>query len=68
MDLQGGYDVIFLDIGEKTIKSWYFLNNFCVYVQNHIRKPIKRQKYKIISLVSTKLELKYFIMKKFGVV
>ena len=30
------------------------LNNFCVYVQNHICKSIKRQKYNIISVVSTK--------------
>ena len=40
--------------GEKTMKSGHILNNFCVYVQNPICKPIKRQKYNIISLVSTK--------------
>ena len=40
--------------GKKTMKSGYILNNFCVYVQNHICKPIKLQKYNIISLVSTK--------------
>ena len=39
---------------KKTIKSGSILNNFCVYVQNHICKPIKRQKYDIINLVSTK--------------
>ena len=38
---------------KKTMKSGYILNNFCVYVQNHICIPIKRQKYNI-SLVSTK--------------
>ena len=37
-----------------TMKSGYILNNFCVYVQNHICKPIKRQNYNIISLLSTK--------------
>ena len=39
---------------KKTIKSGSILNNFCVYVQNHICNPIKRQKYDIINLVSTK--------------
>ena len=39
---------------KKAMKSGYILNNFCVYVQNHICKPIKRQKCSIISLVSTK--------------
>ena len=43
-----------LVVGEKTMKSGYILNNFCVYVQNHIFKPIKRQKYNVIALVSTK--------------
>ena len=43
-----------LVVGEKKKKSEYILNIFCVYVQNHICKPIKRQKYNIISLVSTK--------------
>ena len=37
-----------------TMKSGYILNNFCVYVQNHVCKPIKRQNYNIISLLSTK--------------
>ena len=36
------------------MKSGYISNNFCVYVQNHICKPIKRQNYNIISLLSTK--------------
>ena len=40
--------------GRKTMKSGNILNNFCVHLQNHIYKPIKRQKYNIISLVSTK--------------
>ena len=39
---------------KKTIKSGSILNNFCVYVQNHICKLIKRQKYDINNLVSTK--------------
>ena len=39
---------------KKEKKSGHILNNFCVYVQYHICKPIKRQKYNIISLVSTK--------------
>ena len=43
-----------LGVGKKTMKSGYILNNFCVYVQSHICKPIKRQKYNIISLVCTK--------------
>ena len=36
------------------MRSGNILNSFCVYVQNHICKPIKRQKYNIISVVSTK--------------
>ena len=37
-----------------TMKSGYILNNFCVHLRNYICKPIKRQKYNIISIVSTK--------------
>ena len=52
---KGGYNVIAFGCWwKKKMKSGYILNNFCVYVQNHICKPIKRQKYNIISLVSTK--------------
>ena len=53
--MQGGYDVIVFGCRQKKpMKSGHILNNFRVYVQNHVCKPIKRQKYDIISLVSTK--------------
>ena len=39
---------------KETLKSGYILNNFRVYVQNHIRKPMKWQKYNIVSIESNK--------------
>ena len=58
--MQGSYDVIVFGCRQKNDEIWIHLNNFCVYVQSHVCEPIKRQKYNIISLVSTK----YFIQNQ----
>ena len=48
--MQGGYNVIVFGCRQKTpMKSGYILDNFCVYVQNHICKPNKRQKYTLLA-------------------